>query len=370
MESEQTQIVTLARDLNPVAGDRLHFLELVDGLDLGRRHVVGPLGLRIGRTAPCDIIIAESEVSRAHCTVILKDDQLFVSDLNSTNGTFIDGVRVTSVTLLPVGAILQVGNRFFKHEWRTRAEIQQAEEFDEELRKASSYVQALLPAPVREGAIRADWHYQPSARLGGDAFGYGRLSEHQYVVYLIDVAGHGAGAAMHGVAVMNQLRQRSLPDTDMTSPAAVLSTLNILFQMEDHAGLYFTIWYGVYDARTRTLDYASGGHHAAYVVPAARDVAIPLRTRNTIIGALPGMGYKQATAELPAGCSVYLFSDGVFEIIDQQQKQWAVDDFVRVILQPPVPGVAESERLYRAVRAAAQPGPLDDDFSLVVLSFD
>ena len=370
METEQTQIVTLARDLDPVTGDRLHCLEMIDGFDIGRRHVVGPLGLRIGRTPPSDIIIADSEVSRSHCLVALKDGALFVSDLKSTNGTFVDGVRVTSATLLPVGAILQVGNRFLKHEWRTRSEIQQSEEFDRELMKASSYVQALLPPPAREGPIRSDWLYQPSARLGGDAFGYGRLSDHQFVGYLIDVAGHGAGAAMHGVAVMNQLRQRSLPDTDMSNPAQVLSTLNLMFQMEEHAGLYFTIWYGVYDAHTRTLDYAGAGHHPAYVVPAARDLAIPLRTRNTIIGALPGMRYKHASAEIPPGSSIYLFSDGVFEIVDKHEKQWGIEDFVQIILQSPVEGVTESERLYRAVRAAAQPGPLDDDFSLVVLTFD
>lgn len=368
LETEQTQIVTLARDLDLITSERLHCLEFTDGA-VDRRHVVGPLGLRIGRTPPADVILADSEISRAHCLVALKDDELYVSDLNSTNGTFVDGEKVTGVRPLPVGSILQVGNRSLKHEWRTRIEIEQSEDFDRELERASSYVQALLPPPLREGPIRSDWIYQPSARLGGDAFGYGQLDEHLFISYLIDVAGHGAGAAMHSAAVMNQLRQRSLPATDMASPAQVLSTLNKLFQMEEHAGLYFTIWYGVFDTRTRRLDYASGGHHPAYLLTADRRQAMPMATRNVVIGALPGMGYKQATADVPPGASLYIFSDGVFEIIDSTGAQWTIDNFLHLMLQDPPEGIGESQRLYQAVRRE-HPAPLDDDFSLLVLSFD
>lgn len=367
---EQTQIVTLARDLDLVTGDRLHCLEFVDGGEVEICHVVGPLGLRIGRTPPADVVLGDSEVSRSHCLVALKDGELYVSDLGSTNGTFVDGHRITASTIIPVGSTLHVGKRVLKHEWRTRNEIEQHDQFDRELQRASSYVQALLPPPSREGLIQSDWIYQPSARLGGDAFGYGQLSEDQFIGYLVDVAGHGAGAAMHGVAVMNQLRQHTLPDTDMAQPAQVLGTLNKLFQMEEHAGLYFTIWYGVYDMRTRRLDYASGGHHAAYLVTADRKHAIPVQTRNVVIGAVPGMGFKQGSIDVPVGASLYVFSDGVFEIIGRDGRQWAIEDFVQLILQLPIEGTSESQRLYQAVRNSAQPGPLDDDFSLVVLTFN
>ncbi len=367
---EQTQIVTRAREIDLITGDRVHCLELAIGDEVEKRHLISPLGLRIGRTAPADIVIADSEISRAHCMVALKGDDVLVSDLNSTNGTFVDGERVTGVVVLQVGSVLQVGNRTFKHEWRTRAEIEQSDEFDRELHRAANYVKALLPPPAREGPIRSEWIYQPSTKLGGDAFGYGQMSDHLFVCYLVDVAGHGAGAAMHAVAIMNQLRQRSLPNTDMTRPELVLSTLNELFQMDDHAGLYFTIWYGVYDTRTRRLDYASGGHHPGYLVPPDRSVAIPLRTRNVMIGAMPAMEFHSASIEVPAGASCYLFSDGVFEIIDKDGVQWAVEDFVELMLKPPVDGVTEPHRLFNAVRQRAESSALDDDFSLVVVHFD
>ena len=369
-DSEQTQIVTRAGEMALITGDRVHCLELALGDEVERRHIVTPLGLKIGRTAPAEIVVADAEISRSHCMILPKNEELWVSDLGSTNGTFIDGSRVEKATMLPVGSVLQVGKRTFKHEWRTRAEIETSNEFDRELQVAASYVKALLPPPTNEGPVRAEWIYLPSAKLGGDAFGYGRLSDELFVGYLVDVAGHGAGAAMHAVAVMNQLRQRALPNTDMAQPELVLSTLNELFQMEDHAGFYFTIWYGVYNVRTRELTYASGGHHASYLVPADRTAAFPLRTKNVIIGAMPAMDFRQETVTLPPGASLYVFSDGVYEIIDRDGKQWAIDDFVDLILADAEPGVAEPDRLYREVTSRAQPHTLDDDFSLVVLTFD
>ena len=360
----------MARDLDLVRGDRLHCLELIDWVDGARRHIVGPLGLKIGRTPPADVVLADSEVSRSHCLVALDGDDLVVSDLGSTNGTYVDGVRIEGMVPLPIGSILQIGKRSFQHECRTRAEVTTSDELDRELQKASAYIHALLPPPSHDGPIRCDWILVPCARLGGDAFGYGHLGDDLFVTYLIDVAGHGVGAAMLAVAVMSQLRQRTLPDTDMRSPAAVLATINRLYQMEEQADLYFTMWYGVYDARSRQLRYAAAGHHATFLVPPDRSRTIAAGNRNVIIGAMPGATFQEETVDVPTGSSMYVFSDGVFEIIDKGGRQWSIADFERLILEPQIDGMDETQRLFHSVRDAAAPGPLDDDFSLVVAQFD
>ena len=53
------------------------------------------------------------------------------------------------------------------------------------------------------------------------------------------------------------LRQRAVPGADMGRPEEVLKALNAMFPMEDHAGMYFTMWYGVYDRLRRELTFAS-----------------------------------------------------------------------------------------------------------------
>jgi hypothetical protein len=43
--------------------------------------------------------------------------------------------------------------------------------------------------------------------------------------------------------------------------------------------------------------------------------------------------------------------------------------FLPLLLQPAIPGTPDVERIYRSVRQVAEPGPLDDDFSLMALTF-
>ncbi len=369
LERERTSFMAGTDLAGAALGDRRHCLELVSGDDTGRRFPVAPGGITIGRAEPAEIVLGEAAVSRLHCRLALRDGGVIVTDLGSTNGSFVDGVRIDRPTLLPVGGILRVGHQFFKHELLTGKQLQKSAELDRDIAVAAGYVRALLPPRLDDARITADWVYHPCAKLGGDVFGYGFLSETQFAVYLVDVSGHGAGAAMHGVAVMNLLRQRVLPDTDLADPGAVLERLNTLFPMDQHADMYFTIWYGVYDVASRRLDYASAGHHPAYLVASPRGEALPMRTPGAMIGAMPGRRYVADSIAVPAGASVYLFSDGVFEIVTREGRQCRLADFVPLLLAPMVAGEAESQRLYRTVRAATRSNEFDDDFSLVVLTF-
>jgi hypothetical protein len=370
LEEDQTRIATQARGRDEQLDERVHCLELTDGHGLVRRHLVGSTGAVIGRATPADIVLADTEVSRAHCRVALEGEALVVTDLNSTNGTFVDGTRLTGQVSLPVGSVLRVGRASLKHEWRTCLEVVQADQLDRDLAQASAYVQALLPPPLTGGPVRADWLYQPSTKLGGDAFGYGPLGDDLFVAYLIDVSGHGAGAAMHSVTVMNLLRQHALPGADLADPAQVLTTLNAMFQMEQHAEMYFTMWYGVFDRRSRRLAYASAGHHPAFLARPAGGELLPLRTKNGLVGAVPGKVFAADAAQVPAGASLFLFSDGVFEIVTKDGQEWGLNDFLPLIRKPAIAGLSTCQTIFRNVTEAARPGGFDDDFSLVVLTFD
>ncbi|WP_415715261.1 PP2C family protein-serine/threonine phosphatase [Maridesulfovibrio sp.] len=114
-----------------------------------------------------------------------------------------------------------------------------------ELAVAADYVTSLLPDPLKEGDIQADWRFIPSTSLGGDSFGYHWLDDDHFAMYLLDVCDHGVGSALLSVSAMNVLRSQTLPDTDFLKPDMVLEALNDSFQMDQQNNLYFTMWYGV-----------------------------------------------------------------------------------------------------------------------------
>ena len=103
----------------------------------------------------------------------------------------------------------------------------------DELNEAAQYVISLLPERLT-GKISADWNFIPSVELGGDAFGYFWLDDDHFVLYLLDVCGHGVKAALLSISAMNVIRNQTLASTDFTSPAQVLAGLNEAFQMERH----------------------------------------------------------------------------------------------------------------------------------------
>ena len=102
--------------------EQFHFLDLKVGDRTKQRFVVGRSGLKIGRTAPADVVLADSSVSRSHCMVELADNTLRVLDLQSTNGTFVDGQRIAGHAVLDVGSVLRVGDMIFRHELRSHAQ--------------------------------------------------------------------------------------------------------------------------------------------------------------------------------------------------------------------------------------------------------
>jgi DNA-binding NtrC family response regulator len=80
----------------------------LNGADPGKRYDLG-LSLRIGKATDNDVVIDHPTVSRNHLVVRRQGDQFLVQDLDSTNGTFIDGAQIKE-GFLRAGALLEVGD--------------------------------------------------------------------------------------------------------------------------------------------------------------------------------------------------------------------------------------------------------------------
>lgn len=234
-----------------------------------------------------------------------------------------------------------------------------------ELAEAEAYARAVLPEKLK-GRVTTDWEFEASSQLGGDSFGYHWLDQDHLALYLIDVCGHGVGAALLSVSVVNLLRTTSLTETDFLSPSAVLSSLNETFPMERHNDMYFTAWYGVYTHSTRQIRFACGGHPPAVLIT-TEGVSTSLSAKGVIIGAFPAVSYESAAVDVPEGSRLYLFSDGVYEIDRPEAAMMSYDEFVKIL--------SESGRDSRLAAVVAEvkrqqgSNSFVDDFSLVEFLF-
>ena len=114
--SRDTPEVTAVTDSESLFSDeeaKASYLVMIYGEYLGRRFAIENKPLTIGRAPDCDIELADDCVSRNHCSVSRTEAGSNISDLGSTNGTYIDGVSVSSRPLQD-GDSVKVGRSIFK----------------------------------------------------------------------------------------------------------------------------------------------------------------------------------------------------------------------------------------------------------------
>lgn len=67
----------------------------------------------VGRQAEsCDVVLDKNSISKMHCIIVRTDGLLFIRDLGSTNGTKVNGQRVTRGALLPGDELSFASERF------------------------------------------------------------------------------------------------------------------------------------------------------------------------------------------------------------------------------------------------------------------
>ncbi|WP_269538835.1 fused response regulator/phosphatase [Cerasicoccus fimbriatus] len=238
-----------------------------------------------------------------------------------------------------------------------------------ELDEAARYVQSLFPAKHEDDIVKTDWVFISSTDLAGDTFGYHWLDDDHFAIYLLDVCGHGVGAALHSVSAINVMRAMSLPGVDFHDPGAVLGGLNEAFDMEKHNDMYFTMWYGVYNKQTREMVYSSGGHPASVLVRDGANLQ-RLATPGMIIGGMPGLSFMTETVKIEPGDKLYVFSDGVYEVDYKDGSGMMTDDEFAIELDKPAPSEkSKVDHMVDWVREAQGRDAFEDDYSLVEIIF-
>lgn len=84
-------------------------LVVVEGPLVGTTIPLASSAILIGRSPSCTLVLDDDYSSSRHARIFPQGDRWLVEDLGSTNGTFLDGVRVHQPTLVPTGVPVRVG---------------------------------------------------------------------------------------------------------------------------------------------------------------------------------------------------------------------------------------------------------------------
>ncbi len=242
-----------------------------------------------------------------------------------------------------------------------------------ELAEAAEYVRSILPDQMTDPPVLIDSRFIPSRQLGGDGFDYYWLDSEHLALYLLDASGHGLRAALPTLQVLNLLRSRALPKINYYQPSDVLRGLNETFQMTQRNDKYFTIWYGVYNRVTRQLVYSSAGHPPAILASKLSDSSIQvkrLKTPSLPAGMFPDADYIDEYCDIVAPSTLYIFSDGIYEINQSDGTIWGLEPFVTLLAECRGKSTHNLDRVLQAIKAVNPKDYFDDDLSLLEINFE
>ncbi len=248
----------------------------------------------------------------------------------------------------------------------------QKELLEAELAEAAEYIRSILPEPMRESQITIDFRFIPSRQLGGDSFDYFWLDDEHLVIYLLDVSGHGLRAALPSISVINLLRSRGLYQVNYYQPSQVLNGLNQTFQMTRNNDKYFTIWYGVYNYKKRKLSYANAGHPPGILLFFDDQGQIQKQVfKNTglPIGMFPEPKFQEIEIKVPRLSSLYLFSDGIYEINIDEDKLLGIHEFINLLYKYQQNNGNNLDYLLQKVKNFNYYPYFNDDLSIMQIDF-
>jgi phosphoserine phosphatase RsbU/P len=263
-----------------------------------------------------------------------------------------------------LGEIIETQNELL-HTRKQLVETQK--ELHREFHDAAKYVRMMLPPPF-SAEETIDWHFHPSTHLGGDGLGYRRINDDLLAFYVLDVTGHGLGSALLAVTALELLRNRNpASNIDFSKPTGVVERLNRTFQMKDHAGKFFSVWYGVYSRSARTLTYVNAGHPPPVLLTRENGSFQLTKTSACapVLGIMPEIHAPEITIPFSPTSELYLFTDGIYELTDPKGGRGSYDEFLAYLEKQVEEGKPAWDAILQWLDQAREKRMIDDDVTLL-----
>jgi len=210
-------------------------------------------------------------------------------------------------------------------------EALEKQRLDDELKIAREIQQGLLPQtmPVIAGFEVAGINV-PSSQVGGDYFDVVKKSDQEYIIAIGDVSGKGMGAAL----LMSNLQAslRALAPFESQLPAAT-SRMNDLTCANTGLDKFITFFWGILNVETSTFRYVNAGHNLPFLLRSDGSVE-RLDRGGLILGVMKTLTpYEEGEVSLNVGDTIFLFTDGVSEAMDENGNDFTEERLERLLLE-------------------------------------
>jgi sigma-B regulation protein RsbU (phosphoserine phosphatase) len=259
--------------------------------------------------------------------MLIKDRCIGVFDLESPELDAFSKRDVEILTVLASQAAVAIENARLYEAVRANEE-----RLEKELRFAQRVQAALLPTglPTRLKGVDVAASFAAARELGGDFHDLLTPESHTLIVAVGDVSGKGVPAALYSVFAGELVRSRTFRrryQPEKSSPAAVLSSINIILNQRQLEEYYATLCYAVFDLKRRFVTLSNSG--LPYPVRCVGDEARQIELPGVPLGSFFGSTYDEVTLPLGQGDVFVFCTDGVFEAMNRDGAEFGAERLVQ-----------------------------------------
>ncbi|MFQ3324457.1 MAG: sigma-B regulation protein RsbU (phosphoserine phosphatase) [Pseudomonadales bacterium] len=194
----------------------------------------------------------------------------------------------------------------------------------EQDQQAGRHVQMRLlpPSPHTLGPYTFTHRVIPSLYLSGDFVEYILVGDNYINFFIADISGHGASSAFV-TAILKDYTAHQRSDYNRHGVHTVIEPITFLQRannalLDSGIGKHMTMCVGVLDIKANTLRYSTAGHLPEPILVTAQGAKY-LPGSGMPVGLFKDAEFNEQTIELPEKFTLYMFSDGILEILPPKQ---------------------------------------------------
>ncbi len=242
--------------------------------------------------------------------------------------------------------------------------INKNSKMSDDLKFAKKIQEKLLPEKNLKSAVKLEYIYRASEMLSGDMFDMFKIDDEHYGIYISDVAGNGVAASMMTMFIRQTMR---VMEDSLLSPSKTLERLHCRFKnLNLDVEHYFTLFYGIYNKKTRILTYSNAGHNCFPIIYNKERLDVLESRGFPIMSILEDVNYLEKEVHLDQGDKILFYTDGVTECRNSLGKEFGIEGVVNIVRERP-------DHILKRVEQEIMDyswGEQEDDIAIVLLTIE